>query len=157
MTVEELKDKIRNIIRKQQILPTASSTEDIEYDEISRFPELKQTIVDLLTVEYNMFLSSIDWVSPKPTTFRINLKNDQNFYLIFGRRSWIAEVEGKSYYLANLPEASRASDAIARILRYGSKEEINDSNDGFEDFEEPASDTTPDKPEETSDTPPPES
>ena len=137
MTVDELKDKIRSIIRKQQILPTASTTDDIEYDEISRFPELKQTIVDLLTVEYNMFLSSIDWVSPKPTTFRINLKNDQNFYLIFGNRSWVAEIEGKSYYLANLPEASRASDAIARILRYGSKEEVSNSNDGFDDFETP--------------------
>jgi len=148
MTVDELKDKIRSIIRKQQILPTASTTDDIEYDEISRFPELKQTIVDLLTVEYNMFLSSIDWVSPKPTTFRINLKNDQNFYLIFGNRSWIAEVEGKSYYLANLPEAGRASDAIARILRYGSKEEVSDSNDGFEDFEEPSTDTPEDKPED---------
>ena len=157
MTVEELKDKIRTIIRKQQILPTASSTEDIEYDEISRFPELKQTIVDLLSTEYNMFLSSIDWVSPKPTTFRINLKNDQNFYLIFGNRSWIAEIEGKSYYLANLPESGRASEAISRVLRYGSKEEASDTNDGFDDIEEPTSDTTTDKPEETSDTPPPES
>ena len=104
-----------------------------------------------------MFLSSIDWVSPKPTTFRINLKNDQNFYLIFGNRSWIAEIEGKSYYLANFPESGRASEAISRVLRYGSKEEASDTNDGFDNIEEPASDTTTDKPEETSDTPPPES
>ena len=34
-------------------------------------------------------------------------------------RSWIAQVEGKKYYLLNLPEEERAVEAIARILRYG--------------------------------------
>ncbi len=37
-------------------------------------------------------------------------------------RSWIAQVEGKKYYLLNLPEEERAVEAIARILRYGSPE-----------------------------------
>ena len=40
-------------------------------------------------------MSSIDWVSPRPTTFRINLKNDSNFYLIYNKRGWVAQVEGK--------------------------------------------------------------
>ena len=47
------------------------------------------------------------------------LKNDFNFYLIFTKTSWIAQVEGKKYYLLNLPEEERAIEAIARILRYG--------------------------------------
>ena len=34
-------------------------------------------------------------------------------------RSWIAQIEGKKYYLLNLPEEERAVEAIARILRYG--------------------------------------
>ena len=67
-------------------------------------------------------MSSIDWVAPKPTTFRINLRNDQEFYLIWMGRSWIAQVEGKKYYLLNLPEEERAVEAIARILRYGAPE-----------------------------------
>ncbi len=54
------------------------------------FPELKAIIVDLLTSDFDSFLASIDWVAPKPTTFRINLKNDQEFYLIYSRNSWIA-------------------------------------------------------------------
>jgi hypothetical protein len=37
-------------------------------------------------------------------------------------RSWIAQVEGKKYYLLNLPEEERAVEAIARILRYGAPE-----------------------------------
>jgi lysozyme len=54
------------------------------------------------------------------------LKNDQNFYLIFGRRSWVAQVEGKKYYLLNLPEEERAAQSIANLLRYGIKSEEGD-------------------------------
>ena len=50
---------------------------------------------------------------------RINFQNDEEFYLIWMRRSLIAQVEGKKYYLLNLPEEERAAEAIARILRYG--------------------------------------
>ncbi len=74
-----------------------------DYEVInSKFPELKAVIVDLLTHEFDSFLASIDWVAPKPTTFRINLKNDQDFYLIYSRTSWIAQIEGKKYYLLNI-------------------------------------------------------
>ena len=37
-------------------------------------------------------------------------------------RSWIAQIEGKKYYLLNLPEEERAVEAIARLLRYGTPE-----------------------------------
>ena len=45
--------------------------------------------------------------------------NGQNFLLTFGSRSWIAQVEGKKYYLLNLDEEEFAAQAIARILQYG--------------------------------------
>jgi hypothetical protein len=99
----------------------------VEYDELTKFPELKAVIIDLLTSDFDSFLSSIDWVAPRPTTFRINLKNDTNFYLIWSTRSWIAQVEGKKYYLLNLPEEQRAAEAISRILRYGTKEDIDEN------------------------------
>ena len=99
----------------------------MEYDELTKFPELKAVIIDLLTSDFDSFLSSIDWVAPRPTTFRINLKNDTNFYLIWSTRSWIAQVEGKKYYLLNLPEEQRAAEAISRILRYGTKEDIDEN------------------------------
>jgi hypothetical protein len=75
--------------------------------------------MDLLTDQYGDFISDIWWVAPRPTTFKIILANDQNFYLIYTERSWIAQVEGKKFYLANLNEEERAADSIARILRYG--------------------------------------
>ncbi len=121
MTAAELREKIRVLI--PQVYANVKQGEEaaVEFDELTKFPELKSVITDLLSHEFDNFLSSIDWVAPKPSTFRINLKNDQDFYLIYSRRSWIAQIEGKKYYLLNLPEEERATEAIARILRYGVK------------------------------------
>tara|TARA_R110000796_G_scaffold251212_1_gene382101 strand:+ start:23 stop:493 length:471 start_codon:yes stop_codon:yes gene_type:complete len=122
MTKDEFKERIKGlafgVIRDRKKAEIAS----VEYDELTKFPELKKAIISLLTTDFDPFLSSIDWVAPRPTTFRINLRNDQNFYLIWMGRSWVAQIEGKKYYLLNLPEEERAVEAIARILRYGSPE-----------------------------------
>jgi hypothetical protein len=119
MTKAEFKERIKGlafeVIKDRKKAEIAA----VEYDELTKFPELKKVIVDLLTADFDPFLASIDWVAPRPTTFRINLRNNENFYLIWMGRSWIAQVEGKKYYLLNLPEEERAVEAIARILRYG--------------------------------------
>ena len=122
MTAAELREKIRLLVPTLVGNKAQSEKAAIEFDELTKFPELKKVIVDLLTHEFDNFIASIDWVAPKPTTFRINLKNNFNFYLIFSKTSWIAQVEGKKYYLLNLPEEERAITAISRILRYGAPE-----------------------------------
>ena len=66
-----------------------------------------------------MFIKDIEWVAPRPTTFRIVLANDQVFYLIYTDRTWIGKVEGKKYYLLNLSEEQNCVESIARILAYG--------------------------------------
>jgi len=148
MDPQELKNRIKVLVKQVYSNRTITPEEAVQYDELTKFPELKAVLVDLLTPEYDSFLSSIDWVAPRPTTFRINLKNDQDFYLIYGKRSWIAQVEGKKYYLLNLPEEERAAEAIARILRYGVKDEegVDGDEGGFEEeapAEEPAAEETP--------------
>ena len=132
MTAAELREKIRLLV--PTVVGNKKQAEEaaVEYDELTKFPELKAVIVDLLTHEFDSFLASIDWVAPKPTTFRINLKNDQDFYLIYSRTSWIAQIEGKKYYLLNLPEEERATEAIARILRYGVKADAEAVEGGSE-------------------------
>ncbi|MBC8295587.1 MAG: hypothetical protein H8E55_07315 [Pelagibacterales bacterium] len=119
MTKAELREKIRALAL--QVVGERSKAEDAAeaYDELTKFPELKDIIVTLLTHEFDSFLEGIDWVSPRPSTFRINLLNGQNFLLTFGSRSWIAQVEGKKYYLLNLDEEEFAAQAISRILQYG--------------------------------------
>jgi hypothetical protein len=137
MTKAELREKIRLLVPTVVGNKKQADAAAVEYDELTKFPELKAVIVDLLTHEFDSFLASIDWVAPKPSTFRINLKNDQDFYLIYSRRSWIAQVEGKKYYLLNLPEEERATEAIGRILRYGaaSSGEAADTDSGGEDVD----------------------
>jgi len=121
MTKEALQSKLKILIKQVYSNRTITPEEAVQYDELTKFPELKAVIVDLLTPEYDNFVASIDWVAPRPSTFRINLKNNQLFYLIYGKRSFIAQVEGKKYYLLNLPEEQHAAEAISRILRFGVK------------------------------------
>ena len=130
MTKAELRDKIQRLAK--DVYKDNAKIDDaaLAYDELTKFPELKAIIVDLLTVQFDEFLESIDWVSPRPTTFRINLLNGQNFILIFTDRSWIAQVEGKKYYLLNLDEEERAAQAISRILAYGKIESSDEESEG---------------------------
>lgn len=123
MTTSELRDRLKPLIKQAYKEKIKSEDAAIAYDELTKFPELKAIIIDLLTSDFDKFLESIDWIAPRPSTFRINLLNGQNFILIFTERSWISKVEGKKYYLLNLDEEERAAQAIARILAYGQKQE----------------------------------
>jgi hypothetical protein len=151
MKREELILRIKKIVPQIMANRQKAELDAVKYDELTKFPELKTVLIDLLTSDFDNFLSSIDWVAPRPTTFRINLKNDQEFYLIYGKRSWIAQVEGKKYYLLNLPEEQRAAEAISRILRYGIKQEPGLDDEFMESPDEtPTSEPeTPSEPEET--------
>jgi hypothetical protein len=150
MTRDQLTRRIQDLAREVYSANTVTPEEAIEYDELTKFPELKKVIVDLLTPEYDNFLESIDWVAPRPTTFRINLENGQNFYLIYGKRSWVAQVAGKKYYLLNLPEEERASEAIANLLRFGAKVAAEETGAGVESLEPTPEEPTPtETPEET--------
>jgi hypothetical protein len=132
MTKEELKNKIKDLVKK--VYSGVSKSTDVDLDSPSvvsldnerfpvliKFPTLKDTIVKILTDQYELFLKDIEWVAPRPTTFRIILGNDQVFYLIYTDRTWIAKVEGKKYYLLNLSEEQNCIESIARILSYGAK------------------------------------
>ena len=134
MTRSELKSKIQSLVKsiysdvtKSTEVdiddPSAISLDTVRFPVLAKFPTLKDTIVKLLTEQYELFLKDIEWVAPRPTTFRIILANDQVFYLIYTDRTWIAKVEGKKYYLLNLSEEEAATEAIARILAYGITEE----------------------------------
>ena len=150
MTKEELRGRIKVLVKKVYRDKVAIEKAAVEYDELTKFPELKDVIVSLLGPQFDAFVASIDWVAPKPTTFRINLKNNENFYLVYSPKSWIAEVEGKKYYLLNLNEQENCENAIARILRYGMPNiegevdaaEFDTGSSGGDFPEETASDTT---------------
>ena len=131
MTRDELANKIRTLVKQVYSQakapkidldsPSTVSLDTTRFPVLAKFPTLKDTIIQLLTGQYDLFIKDIEWVAPRPTTFRIILANEQPFYLIYTDRSWIAKIEGKKYYLLNLSEEQNAIEAIARILTYGAK------------------------------------
>jgi hypothetical protein len=146
MTASELRDRIKLLAK--QVYQDKAKTDDaaLAYDELVKFPELKAVIVSLLTPDFDKFLESVDWVAPRPSTFRVNLLNGENFVLFYDPRSWIAQVEGKKYYLLNLDEEEMASKAVSRILTYGGKTETGAGAevDGAEEMP-PTEETTPEE------------
>jgi hypothetical protein len=100
------KHQLRSLIKKTIVgkLQRQGINKYKEYKVLNHVPDLISILTDLMSPQFNLFVRDIEWVAPKPPTFRIVLENDQFFYLYDLRRSWVAEVEGKKYYLLNLGE-----------------------------------------------------
>lgn len=132
MNPQDLKDKIKQIVsQKYNASSEISLDEPIEqsitlsYEKfpiLTKFPELKEQIVNLLTEQYDLFIKDIQWVAPRPTTFRIVFNNDEIFYLLYSNKNWLAEVSGKKYNLKSTGEEGRCAEQISRLLYYGSNE-----------------------------------
>jgi hypothetical protein len=134
MTRAELIDKIRGIVKKVykpvivkvdlDTVNTGVSLDIERFPLLAKFPSLREIIEKLLTSQYDIFIGDVLWVAPRPTTFKIIFNNGQVFYLITTDRGWIAKVEGKKYFITELNELERASEALARILSYGNPADI---------------------------------
>jgi hypothetical protein len=72
-----------------------------------------------MTEHYRDYITGVYVIAPKPTTFRILLHNGQEFYLIYGPKSYTAKILGKKYYLLNLSEEQFAINAVASLLELG--------------------------------------
>jgi hypothetical protein len=59
MDRNELRNKLKVLIQQVYSNKTITPEEAVQYDELTKFPELKAVIVDLLTPEYDSFLASI--------------------------------------------------------------------------------------------------
>ena len=163
MTKDEFKDRIKTLVKQiysskiekstevDLDSPSVVSLDDERFPVLVKFPTLKDAITKILTDQYELFLKDIEWVAPRPTTFRIVLGNDQNFYMIFTDRTWIVKVEGKKYYLLNLSEEQNCIEAIARILSYGSKPIVAKEE---APAEQPAPETPPTEETPAEETPP---
>lgn len=145
MKKEELKNKIQKLV-KQKYKPKQAidldkntspvSLEQNKYPMINSFPQIEKPIIELLTPQYDLFIDRIEWVAPKPLTFRIVLLNEQFFYLIYTERSWIANVANKNYYLLNISESESASEKISKMLYYEKPISKEGEMGGEEPFEE---------------------
>jgi len=86
---------------------------------LGKFPSLKQAVESLLTTQYGEFVEEVLWVAPRPSTFRVELKNKQNFILKWTGKGFEAQIQGKRYYINKLADFEQALDKLNELLKYG--------------------------------------
>lgn len=129
----EFKDIIEEAyfeVLKEGVLKT--STQKI----LGKFPTVKKTLIKLMTKSYGSFVEEIYWISPKPTTFKVELKNGNSFFLKWMKDDFQAQIEGNKYYLGDDQERQKSLDAITDLLKFNpikpEEEEGFGSEEGFE-------------------------
>jgi len=80
---------------------------------------LKAAIIKLQTEDFKEFVSTIDWISPRPTTFRINLKNGQDYILKWTGKTFQAQIMGKRYFIDKINDYQQALDKLAILYKEG--------------------------------------
>ena len=107
--------------------------EDATDTMLSKFPTLKLTLVKLMTEDFKEFVDTIDWVSPKPTTFRVNLVNGQDFTLKWTGKNFQAQILGKRYMLGNISDFQQALDKLARLYQESPLKGAGEEGEGGEE------------------------
>ena len=91
--------------------------EDATDKILGRFPTVKAAIVKLQSEQFKEFVTSIDWISPRPSSFRVNLKNGQDYILKWTGKTFEAQILGKKYILSNIAEYQQALDKLALLYK----------------------------------------
>ena len=91
--------------------------EDATDQILGKFPTLRQAIIKLQTEDFKEFVDTIDWISPRPTSFRVNLKNGQDYILKWTGKTFEAQIMGKRYLLSNISDYQQALDKLALLYR----------------------------------------
>lgn len=86
---------------------------------LGKFPTLKKAITKLQTNQFKEFVTSIDWISPRPSSFRVNIKNGQSYILKWTGTGFEAQILGKRYYIDKVDDYQQALDKLARLYKEG--------------------------------------
>jgi hypothetical protein len=85
-----------------------------------------------MSEEFKEFVESIDWISPRPTSFRVNLKNGQEYILKWLGKSFEAQILGKRYNLEKLGDYQQALDKLAILYKEGPMKGAGEEGEGAE-------------------------
>jgi len=108
---------------------------------VYRFPGLKKLMEELMSPAFGRYVNGINIIAPKPTTFKVDLINGQDFSIKYiGRGNFQVKVAGKRYDPINLGELERASQGIADLLElnYAPKEGLESGGAEAPPSESPA-------------------
>ena len=97
--------------------PEETILEDATDIMLGKFPTLKAALIKLQTEDFKEFVNSVDWISPRPTSFRVNLKNGQDYILKWTGKTFEAQIMGKRYLLSNIADYQQALDKLAILYK----------------------------------------
>jgi hypothetical protein len=101
---------------------------------IYRFPGLKKVMEDLMSPSFGRFVTDVQVVAPKPTTFTAKLINEQDFGIIYnGKGKYTVKVAGRRYNVQDLSELERAQQAISNLLELNYAVGDKESSGGAEE------------------------
>ena len=103
---------------------------DATDEMLQKFPTLKKTIVRLMTDDFKEFVDTIDYISPRPTAFKVNLTNGQSFTLKWMGKNFEATILGKRYYLGQVDNFQQALDKLSILYKEGPVEKPEDELEG---------------------------
>ena len=93
--------------------------EDATDQMLEKFPTLKAALIKLQTEDFKEFVDKIDWISPRPTEFRINLTNGQDYILKWTGKGFEAQIMGKRYFIDKIDDYQQALDKLAILYKEG--------------------------------------
>ena len=114
---EIIEDVVFEVLREQE--GEGAVLEDATDEILGKFPTLHRTLVSLMTDDFRTFVQDVQWVAPKPTTFKVLLKNGQMFHLKWLGKGFEAQIAGKRYYIAKVNDFQQALDKLNDLLKYG--------------------------------------
>lgn len=86
---------------------------------LAKFPTLKHALIRLHSDDWQEFVQGVEWVSPRPTIFRIKLTNGQDYTLQWMGKDFEAEISGKKYYIGQLTGYQQALNKLAVLYQEG--------------------------------------
>lgn len=99
--------------------PADTVLEDATDTILGKFPTLRAALIKLQTEDFKEFVDKIDWISPRPTSFRINLKNGQDYILKWTGTGFEAQIMGKRYYIDKIDDYQQALDKLTILYKEG--------------------------------------
>ena len=88
ITVGQFKEIVKTMVQRKLANKQIEFAGKGEQTIPKKFPTVEETLIKLMTDQYPVFVEDIWWVAPRPTTFRIKLKNGESFFMAKNDLDW---------------------------------------------------------------------
>ena len=128
--LDEIEDEPQPEEEGEETAPPETVLEDATDTILQKFPTVEAAIIKLQTEDFKQFVENIDWISPRPTTFRVNLKNGQHYLLKWTGTGFEAQILGKKYYINKIDDYQQALDKLSVLYKEGPMSGAGEEGEG---------------------------